>query len=1059
MMSRVSLLIPALIVACSDASLKTVNSAPTAHITSHADRADVDADTLFTIMGVVGDADDPEESLRATWMTESGVVCPSTLADTSGFTQCELSLPEGDHMVTLVAQDPSGNSSSTQVSLAAIPTQTDDTGEPSDTGEPPDTGEPHINTPPECTISAPLDGAVAVSGSVVEFTGEVSDTDDLAEELSIEWASDIDGVLGTAAASADGTVTLATDALTLGPHTVTLTATDTEGEVCTATVSLSINGQPSAPVVVIEPGPALTGDDLTAVVVTPSEDPEGDPITYSYAWSVDGTPYAGTGATISALETTRGQTWEVTVTPSDELAAGDSATASREISNTPPQVLSVTLSVDPAYTNSVIGSAVTITDEDGDPVTADYTWTVNGLVVIETGGNLDGAVFFDKGDVVVLTVTPFDTEEAGTPVSSAPLTISNTPPVAGTVTLSPDPAYTNDSITALTTMTDEDGDPIDAEYAWTVNGMAVAETSGSLSGLTDFDKHDVIVVTVTPVDDEEAGTPVSSAPLTVSNTPPGAPGIAIEPASPMEGEDTLECIIETESADDDLDAITYTIEWTVDGVPYTGPGISDFDDMWTSSETPRTGSGYGIAWADFDVDGDLDMAVANMGGVNHVYRNDGGSFTMVWSSPETDDNMSAAWADFNGDGDMDVAFGGYWGSPTRVYTGDRSTFSLAWTSSDAAEVWDLAWGDLNGDDLPDLAISHETGQNQVYENTGGDLALVWESSDSSGTLGMAWGDWDGDGDDDLAIGNQKPCGSCSPGHPDQVYQNDGGVLTLAWTAPESNGTYSLDWGDMDGDGDLDLAAGGSAGDRLTIYENTGGDLTAVFTDSPGAVSTVDWGDWDGDGDNDLMIIVDGRVEIWDNDGGSFSVVWSDGSRSWGSGAMADIDGDGAMDMATGTGSGQPTVVWDNASCPDCVPGSETAGEELWECTVTPDDGDDEGPSVSTSVTIESARVYRWAYMGTDSVGMIYGSCTHVSSYSATCAPALVGERVYINESGGAALERKALGETHLADEPGGRGYSVSLTPDGFTIGWSGATSCGGDWLRIDTVDVYECIVE
>ena len=47
----------------------------------------------------------------------------------------------------------------------------------------------------------------------------------------------------------------------------------------------------------------------------------------------------------------------------------------------------------------------------------------------------------------------------------------------------------------------------------------------------------------------------------------------------------------------------------------------------------------------------------------------------------------------------------------------------------------------------------------------------------------------------------------------------------------------------------------------------------------------------------------------------------------------------------------------------------------------------------------------------------------------------------------------------MATEPGGRGYSVSLSADELEISWSGATGCGADWLRIDTVDVYECIVE
>jgi hypothetical protein len=961
-------LMAAMLGGCSDASLKTVNSSPAANITSHMDGDEVTADQSFTIMGVVGDSDDREEELRATWLMDAGVLCDAVTPDSSGFTQCELSLAAGETVVTLIAQDPSGANSSAQVKLVAVVAAGDDTGEPEDTGHPEDTGEPPVNAVPACTITAPLDGAEVTAGAEVAFSGTVSDAEDAGETLAISWTSDLDGMLGSAAADTDGAVWLSTDSLTVGVHTVTLTATDTDGEACEAAISLSINGQPTAPVVVIEPGPAFTEDDLSAVIVTASTDPEGDPITYTYAWTVDGAPVATTDATILASETIKGELWEVTVTPADALSAGESATTDREVSNTPPQVLSAVLSPDPAATNDTVSVAITVADADGDPVAAMYAWTVNGLTVAETGSSLSGTPYFDKHDEVAVTVTPLDTGDEGDPLSS-----------------------------------------------------------------------DVLVII---------------------NTPPEAPEVEIEPETPMEGIDMLECVIVTESTDADEDFITYTTDWTVDGVSYTGPfGVSELSELWASSETPGTGYGYGIDWGDFDRDGDLDLAVANLGGVNHVYRNDGSTFTMVWSSPESDNNMSAAWADFDDDGHLDVVFGGYWGSPTRVYTGDSSTFTLAWTSSTSAEVWDLAWGDLNGDDLPDLAVGNETGANQVYENTGGDLSLVWESTDTAGTLGMAWGDWDGDGDDDLAIGNQKPCGTCSPGHPDQVYQNDGGTLSLAWTAPDSDGTYTVDWADIDGDGDLDLAAGGSSGAQLRVYENTGGDLTSIWTASPGNVSTVAWGDMDGDGDPDLMAIVEGQAVVWDNDGGSFTEIWSDGSRSWGAGAVADMDGDGDTDMVTGSGSGQPAVVWESISCADCVPGSETHGGELWECTVTPDDGEAEGDSATATVTIDSMPVYRWAYQGTDSIGMIYGSCAHSSSYSASCAPALVGEVVYINESGGAALERKALGETHLATEPGGRGYSVSLSADELEISWSGATSCGADWLRIDTVDVYECIVE
>ncbi|MCA9441455.1 MAG: VCBS repeat-containing protein, partial [Candidatus Omnitrophica bacterium] len=73
-------------------------------------------------------------------------------------------------------------------------------------------------------------------------------------------------------------------------------------------------------------------------------------------------------------------------------------------------------------------------------------------------------------------------------------------------------------------------------------------------------------------------------------------------------------------------------------------------------------------------------------------------------------------------------------------------------------------------------------------------------------------DWDGDGDLDLAVGYSARYDSdchCYAGGGIQVYRNEGGLLqaSAAWQADEGENTYSVTWGDMDGDGDLDLAVG------------------------------------------------------------------------------------------------------------------------------------------------------------------------------------------------------------------------------------------------------------
>ena len=122
---------------------------------------------------------------------------------------------------------------------------------------------------------------------------------------------------------------------------------------------------------------------------------------------------------------------------------------------------------------------------------------------------------------------------------------------------------------------------------------------------------------------------------------------------------------------------------------------------------------------------------------------------------------------------------------------------------------------------------------------------AWSSADTDSTHSVAWGDVDGDGDLDLAAANL--------GQPNRVYYNSGGVLAPAWTSLEQDESLSVAWGDVDGDGDLDLAVGNVFGyNRLYRNDNGWLSLTATWTSNEvDDTTSVAWGDVDGDGDLDL----------------------------------------------------------------------------------------------------------------------------------------------------------------------------------------------------------------
>jgi hypothetical protein len=148
-------------------------------------------------------------------------------------------------------------------------------------------------------------------------------------------------------------------------------------------------------------------------------------------------------------------------------------------------------------------------------------------------------------------------------------------------------------------------------YAWYVGGTLVGETGSSLSGVTYFDKNQAVYVEVTPNDGTDDGTTVTSSSIIVSNTAPTAPVISIDPAAPEAGTDDIICLIDTASSDDDGDALTYTFDWDVDSIAWTGSTYTTYnagdtingadvggEEEWTCEVTPNDGDDEGSSASD-----------------------------------------------------------------------------------------------------------------------------------------------------------------------------------------------------------------------------------------------------------------------------------------------------------------------------------------------------------------------------------------------------------------------------------------------------------------------------
>ncbi len=121
--------------------------------------------------------------------------------------------------------------------------------------------------------------------------------------------------------------------------------------------------------------------------------------------------------------------------------------------------------------------------------------------------------------------------------------------------------------------------------------------------------------------------------------------------------------------------------------------------------------------------------------------------------------------------------------------------------------------------------------------------------------GAAWGDFDGDGDDDLFLVGAGGTMGADPASwaSSELYENRGDGMFRKAEFPEVRILgMSAAWGDVDGDGRLDLAVTGY--DSILLFRNReGGFERDESLTLPGYWAGASWADFDNDGDLDLYV--------------------------------------------------------------------------------------------------------------------------------------------------------------------------------------------------------------
>ncbi|HLA68581.1 MAG TPA: FG-GAP-like repeat-containing protein, partial [Bacteroidota bacterium] len=266
-----------------------------------------------------------------------------------------------------------------------------------------------------------------------------------------------------------------------------------------------------------------------------------------------------------------------------------------------------------------------------------------------------------------------------------------------------------------------------------------------------------------------------------------------------------------------------------------------------------------------------------------------------------------------------------------LQTIDEASFAtrVDFSTSPGASPRGIVVADIDGDGRPDIVVSNpSSGTIGIYRNissVGGiqsnSLAARVEYSLGSTPTGIASGDLDGDGDLDLAVTDTS-------GAKVYVWQNASvpGTIDTASVSSYSVGTkpFGVAIADLDGDGKPDVVTANKGGNNVSILRNTssGGSVsfagpTNVSTGGSSAPVDLAIADVDNNGifEPDIITANSGNntVTVLQNIGSmSFSVVQVTASASAGV-AVADYDGDGLLDVATANSGATKISVLRNSS--------------------------------------------------------------------------------------------------------------------------------------------------
>ena len=259
----------------------------------------------------------------------------------------------------------------------------------------------------------------------------------------------------------------------------------------------------------------------------------------------------------------------ISLNVSDEVGSLCSAQILLNVGNAP------IITIDQPLDGSVysIGNSIlfqgTVSDVEDQPNEISTIWTSSIEGDIYNGvANSQGVTQFALSNLSAglhsITLSAVDT--AGSIADELISVRVNTPPVVDSVSLSPVPVYSTDSLSAASSGSDADGDIVTSSYTWLENGIVTGFT-GTIISSSELDVGETWTVRATPNDGYIDGNYQEES-IVISNTNPIVSSVLITSSGLFNYNDsTLTCL----ATGTDVDGpVTVSYSWMINGISYSG---------------------------------------------------------------------------------------------------------------------------------------------------------------------------------------------------------------------------------------------------------------------------------------------------------------------------------------------------------------------------------------------------------------------------------------------------------------------------------------------------------